>query len=256
MNPVFIQLGPLNITYYALFIVSALLLGIFLAKQEAAKQDISTELIYDYAFYLIIFAFIGARLWYFIFELSNYNSIFDIFKVYQGGLAIHGGILAGLLFTIYYTKKNNILFFKLTDIIVFPLILGQAIGRWGNFINQEAHGPVTSKQFLSNTLHLPDFIVNGMYIDGQYYHPTFLYESLWNIIGFIIMIFLRKKYRFNYGILSAFYLMWYGFIRTLIEILRTDALTLYSVKVAQISSIFMFICGLLILVTIARRKNV
>ncbi|MGL5021640.1 MAG: prolipoprotein diacylglyceryl transferase family protein, partial [Mycoplasmatales bacterium] len=120
------------------------------------------------------------------------------------------------------------------------------------------HGGATTYEFLKDTLHLPNFIINGMYIDGVYYHPTFLYESIWNLLGFIIVIFiLRPKFRFNIGMMTAFYLMWYGFIRTFIEAMRTDALMFGFIKVAQLTSIAMFIIGVCLMIYFnkTRRKN-
>jgi phosphatidylglycerol:prolipoprotein diacylglycerol transferase len=134
------------------------------------------------------------------------------------------------------------------DIAVPSLIIAQAIGRWGNFFNGEAHGPETTLVNLQN-MHLPEFIVDGMNIDGIYYHPTFLYESLWCVLGFLLLILIRRYYKcLKIGQLTSFYLIWYGTGRLFIESLRTDSLMLGSLKVAQIISIFMIIIGLLIFI--------
>lgn len=258
MNPIAIDLGPISISWYALFIVTGMILGTLLARKEAKKHNISEELLMDYVFYAILIGIAGARAWYVLFDagyyLANPN---QIFAIWNGGLAIHGGLLAGFIYTLYFTKKNNISIYKLGDLAAPSLLLAQAIGRYGNFMNSEAHGPATTESFLRQTLHLPDFIVNGMCIDGVYYQPTFLYESTWNILGFvIIMLVLRKKWRFDYGKLTAFYLMWYGFIRFFIEFLRTDALTFGPVRVAQLMSLIMFIAGTFLMYKkINREKN-
>lgn len=257
MNPIVVSFGPFTITWYALFIVSGLMIGSIIGAKEAQKHNIKEDSFYDMLFYLLIFSFLGARIWYVVFQAPFYlQNPSEIIKIWHGGLAIHGGIIGGTSYLIYYAKKYNIKFFTLTDIAVPSLILGQAIGRWGNFMNSEAHGGATTYDFLANTLHLPSFIVNGMHIDGVYYHPTFLYESTWNIVGFLILIlFLRKRYRFNYGILSGFYLMWYGFIRFFIEMMRTDALLFGPIKVAQLTSFLMFVLGLVIIIKKKRGNN-
>lgn len=246
MNPIAISFLGLSITWYAIFIVSGMALGTAVAKSQISKHDIEQNIFYDYVFYLIIWAIIGARLWYVIFDLKLYvDNPLSIFAIYNGGLAIHGGISAGVLYTLYFCRKQNIKFLLMTDLAVGALIIGQVIGRFGNFVNQEAHGGATTYEFLHNTLHLPLFIVNGMYIDGVYYQPTFLYEAVWNLIGFLIIIFiLRPRWQFSYGRITAFYLMWYGFIRTIIEQMRTDALLAGGIKVAQVASIIMFVTGL------------
>lgn len=250
MNPIALQLGPVTITWYALFIVSGLMIGSYIGAKESVRQGLKEEDFYDMLFYLLIFSFIGARTWYVLFDGTYYlDNPGEIIKVWHGGLAIHGGIIGGASYLIYYARKHFINPYTLTDLAAPSLLLGQAMGRWGNFMNSEAHGGPTTKAFLQNTLHLPDFIVNGMYIDGVYYHPTFLYESIWNLIGFVIvMTVIRPKFRNKRGIITGFYLMWYGFIRFFIEMMRTDALMLGPIRIAQATSLVMFILGFIILV--------
>ena len=129
------------------------------------------------------------------------------------------------------------------DVAVMGFLIGQGIGRWGNFFNGEAHGPATTKEALEN-LNVPDFIIEGMKIDGTYYHPTFYYESIWNLLGFILLIILRKKLKLRTGQLTGIYFIWYSFVRFFIESLRTDSLMLGPIKVAQFVSIILFILGL------------
>lgn len=249
MKPIALDFGVFTVRWYAIFIVTGIILGTLLAKSEAKRHNLDDELLMDYIFYVIIWGFIGARIWYVIFSFDYYSThVSEILQIWHGGLAIHGGLLGGLLYTIYFTKRNNINILLMSDLAAPSLLLAQSIGRFGNFMNSEAHGPATSRQFLSSVLHLPDFIVQGMDIDGIYYQPTFLYESLWNIIGFLIItLFLRKRYRNKYGQLTAFYLIWYGFIRFFIEFLRTDALMFGSIRVAQVASLIMILTGLIII---------
>ena len=245
MNSIFISIGPINIYWYSIILLIAFSLGFFLLLKIGKKQGISKEFIYDYACYLIPICLIGARIYYVLFELDYYlNDLPAIFRVWEGGLAIQGGIISGAIFTYFYTKKHNVKFFKLTDILVICLIIGQILGRWGNFFNSEAYGPETTLEFL-NSIHLPKFIIEGMYINGNYYHPTFLYESLWNIIGLIVLLIVRK-YNKKDGLITSIYLIYYGIGRLLIESLRQDSLMLGSIKIAQLVSIFMILFGIFI----------
>ena len=246
MNPIFLEIGPIQIYWYSIFILIAFIVGGYLAIKEAKKFDISIEFMTNFFFYLVPIALIGARLYYVIFNLDYYlSNPFDIIKIWEGGLAIHGGLLAGLVFLIYYTHKYNISTVRMLDIAVVSVIIGQAIGRWGNFFNGEAYGPVVSLGFLEK-LHLPTFIIDGMLIDGFYHHPTFLYESLWCLLGFIIMLILRSKKNLRLGQLTSFYLIWYGIERLIVEGLRTDSLMLGCLKMAQLVSFGMIVIGIIL----------
>lgn len=252
---ILLDLGFIKIYWYSFLILLAALIGGFLALKEAKKRGLSENFMINYIFYLIPLGIIGARLYYVIFNFNMYqDNLIGIFKIWEGGLAIHGGIIVGLIFTYFYTKKYKVPFFKLTDIAAISIILAQGIGRWGNFFNGEAYGPETTLSFLKN-LHLPNFIIDGMFIKGSYYQPTFLYESLLCIIGFIIMILIRKNKKLILGHLTAFYLIWYSIGRFFIESLRTDSLMLENFKVAQIVSIIMIIIGLLIIVITSTKKD-
>lgn len=254
MNSILLDLGFIKIYWYSFFIFFAAIIGCFLAFKEAKKRGIPESFMSNYLFYIIPLGIIGARLYYVVFNFDLYkNNLIDIFKVWEGGLAIHGGVIVGLIFTYFYTKKSQINFFKLTDIAAVSIILCQAIGRWGNFFNSEAYGPQTTLNFL-NSLHIPKFIIDGMYINGNYYHPTFLYESLWNIIGFIILILMRKNKKLILGHLTGIYLIWYGIGRFLIESLRQDSLMLGTFKVAQIVSIIGIILGTLLIIISSFKK--
>ena len=193
MNPIFLDLGIVQIYWYSILIFIALLVGGALALREAKKFDLSEDFMINMFFYLIPIALIGARLYFVLFHFDYYKANpMDIFKVWEGGLAIHGALIAGLLWIIFYTHKHHIPTVRVLDILVVSLLLGQAIDRWGNFLNGEAYGPETTLSFLES-LHLPQFIIDGMHIGGTYYQPTFLYESLWCLIGFIIILLFRKR---------------------------------------------------------------
>lgn len=253
MNRVLLDLGFIKIYWYSVFILIGAFLGCYLALREGKKRGLTENFMTNYFFYLIPIGIIGARLYYCLFKFSEYqNNLIDIFKIWEGGLAIHGGIIAGLIFTFFYTKKHEVSFLSLTDIAAVGIILAQAIGRWGNFFNGEAYGPETTLSFLEG-LHLPQFIIDGMHINGTYYQPTFLYESLWCIIGFILLIIIRKNKKLKLGHLTAFYLMWYAVGRFFIESLRTDSLMLMGLKMAQLVSIVMFVIGIIIII-FSRKK--
>ena len=248
MNPVLIDLGIIQIYWYSALIFLAFLIGGYLALRESKKWNISEDFMINMFFYIIIFALLGARLYYVVFNLDYYmNDPISILKVWEGGLAIHGGVLASLIFVIIFTKKNKVNTYRILDILVVSLILGQAIGRWGNFLNQEAFGPATTLEFLQN-LHLPQFIIDGMNIGGTYYQPTFLYESIGCIIGFIVLLIFRRRKYTKLGMTTSLYFIWYGILRFFIESLRQDSLMLGNIKAAQVVSIIMVIAGIVIFI--------
>ena len=174
--------------------------------------------------------------------------------IWKGGLAIHGGIIATLIFLILYSKKKKINTLLLLDVIVVGLIIAQSIGRWGNFFNGEAYGRITTLSNLKS-LHLPKFIINGMYINGSYREPTFLYESIFSLMGFIVMLTVRKLKKLKVGNLTSIYLIWYGIERLFIEQLRSDSLMLGPIKVAQLVSAIAIIAGIIILIKETKKGN-
>lgn len=254
MNRVAIDLGIFRVYYYSIFILLGVLSAIFIIYKEAKRQEFFQENFIDLIFNSIIIGFIGARFYYVLFNIQEYlKNPLEIIQIWHGGLAIHGGLIFGGLYAIYFCKKNKINVLKTLDIIVVGIILAQAIGRWGNFFNQEAFGPLTTYQTLKN-MHLPPFIINGMKIAGNYYTPTFLYESVWNLLGFILLILLRKRKSTKIGQLSATYLIWYSIGRFYIESLRTDSLMLGKIKVAQLVSIISIIIGIILIIKSKKEK--
>ena len=246
MNPIFLQIGQIQIYWYSVMILIGMIIALIYILKESKKFNIDKDFIINLFVYAIPIALIGARTYFVIFHLDYYlNNLSEILAIWEGGLAIHGGIIAGLIFVILYCKKHNQNIWRILDIATIGLIIGQIIGRWGNFFNQEAYGSPTTLAFLQN-LHLPKFIIDGMYIDGIYYHPTFLYESLWNLIGLIILLVIRKNKKLKIGQLTSIYMIWYGFGRFLIESMRQDSLMLGNFKIAQIVSLIMFILGIFI----------
>lgn len=255
MNSV-INLGFISIHLYSICLMIAVLLGYNLIVRESVRHGFNDDDIGNMMFYAILFGIIGARVYYCFFNLDYYlSSPLSIFKVWEGGLAIHGGIIAGFITVFYFCKKKKYNLFLVLDFIVIGLIIGQAIGRWGNFFNGEAHGPITSLSYLKS-LYLPSFIIKGMHIDGNYYIPTFLYESLWCLLGFIIMYLFRCRRFVKVGYLSAFYFIWYGIERLYVESLRTDSLMFFNFKIAQIISLAMIILGIVIFIYSFKNCNI
>ena len=244
MNPILIDLNFIQIRWYSVLILTAFIIGYFLIINKTKKEGISTIFITDLIFYIIIFCILGARLYYCIFNFNYYSkNILDIFKIWEGGLAIHGGIIAGILTVYFYSKNKNISFIKLLDIFAPALVLGQAIGRWGNFFNMEAYGPETTLLNLQK-LGIPNFIIDGMHINGVYHHPTFLYESIGCLLIFIIIMLIRNLKNIKSGQITSIYFILYGIIRFLIEGLRQDSLMFFNLRIAQLISILMIIIGI------------
>lgn len=254
LSRVAIDFGIFRIYWYSIFILLGVISAFSLIYLEAKKEQIPKETLIDMTFNTIIIGIIGARLYYVAFNMNYYlENPIEILKSWHGGLAIHGALLFGALYLLYFCKKNNLNTLKILDIIVPGIILGQAIGRWGNFFNQEAFGPLTTYDILKEN-HIPLFIIQNMKIAGNYYTPTFLYESIWDFLGFIILLLIRKYRKLKVGQLSGTYLIWYSFGRFFIESLRTDSLMLGNLKVAQLVSILLLVIGILLIMK--NRKTV
>lgn len=193
IDPIAFQLGPLKVHWYGIILGSAAIFGLLLALWESKRIGFNADLLMDLLIYAVPAAIIGARAYYVLFQWDYYSEHpEDIIAIWKGGLAIHGALIGSILTGYIFARVKNISFLKLADLVAPSILLGQAIGRWGNFMNQEAHGGPVSLEFLQN-LHLPQFIIDQMNIGGVYYHPTFLYESIWNIIGVILLVWYRKK---------------------------------------------------------------
>lgn len=247
MNPVIFSIGSFEIKWYSVLIAIAVIIGYFLILSESKRFKIKREFMFNMIFWTLIFAIIGARLYYVLFNLEYYMSNpIEIFQVWKGGLAIHGGLLFGVITIIIYCKKYNVRVGKILDIIVPALLLGQAIGRWGNFFNGEAYGSIVTYEQLVNMKIIPQFVIDNMLINGSYHLPMFYFESLWCLLGFFLSLFLRRRKYIKDGQLVAFYMMWYGLARFFIEMFRTDALMAGNFRIAQVVSILMFVIGLIV----------
>lgn len=256
INRVAFDLLGVPIYWYALIIVSGIIIAMWLSSREAVRVGMKAEDVTDFMLWGLPLSIIGARLYYILFDLPQYiaNPI-QIFNIRSGGLAIYGGLIAGGITLYFYTKYHFIDVWTFLDIAAPSVLLAQAIGRWGNFMNHEAFGPDTTRSFLES-LYLPNFIIDNMYIDGIYRQPTFLYESVWSLIGVIILLLLRKKtHLLKKGEIALLYLIWYSFGRFFIEGMRTDSLYfLDTIRVSQLLSAVLFI-GAIVLFIWRRKKG-
>lgn len=250
IDPVAIKAGPLTIYWYGIIMAAAFILGAVLVYYRASKSGIEQEHILNLLILIIPAAIIGARLYYVLFNWENYKlNPLDAIAIWHGGLAIHGGLTGGFLAGYLYVRKHSLDFWKIGDIFAPSIILGQAIGRWGNFINQEAFGTPVTREFISR---FPVFIQKQMFIEGQYHHPAFLYESIWDLLVFAFLIFFSRLRHFP-GQILLFYLALYSAGRFFIEGIRTDSLMLGSIRVAQLASLVIII-GVIVIFFIKHRK--
>lgn len=230
-NPIAFTIAGIDIRWYGILIGVAFLLAIYISYLRAPKFGIVQDDILDLTIFLIPCSIIGARAYYVIFSYDNYRGNFiQMLNLRAGGLAIHGGIIAGVIVSYIVAKRKKIKFSNLADLIMPQVALAQAIGRWGNFFNSEAHGGPTN---------LPWAIT----VYGEKVHPTFLYESIWCFFIFILLIFLSNKIKFN-GQIALLYAMLYSFERFWVEGLRTDSLMIGQFRQAQVLSLVVFILAL------------
>ena len=250
-GPIIFELGPIVVRWYGLLIATAVLLGVTLSQYLARARRVDPELLGDLAIWLVIGAIPGARLYYVAFEWQQYvnRPWWHVFAVWEGGIAIHGAIIGGTIATILFARLNRISFWQLADLVAPSLILGQAIGRWGNFFNSEAFGKPTDlpwKLFIA-----PRYRPNNL-ANFEYFHPTFLYESLWNMGVFLLLLWLffwglKRGNNLKAGTIAAVYLVGYSLGRVWIEWLRTDSLMIGPLKIAQVISLGAIALGALIL---------
>jgi len=256
LNRIFIEIGPLSIYWYGVIIALGAFLGLYLATREADRLGLNKELIIDLIVFAIPISIISARIYYVIFEWHRYvdQPWWKVFAIWEGGIAIHGALIGAVATAIVFTKVKKVSFWQIADILAPGLILGQAIGRWGNFMNQEAHGgPIAESTYNSFHQYLPDFIMNQMCIDGVMYHPTFLYESFWNFLVLILLLVIRR-YNPLRGEVFLTYVISYSIGRLYIEGLRTDSLYLFGqIRTAQLMSILLIVGAIAFI--IYRRKS-
>ncbi|MFC5591654.1 prolipoprotein diacylglyceryl transferase [Sporosarcina soli] len=248
INPVAFSLGPIEVRWYGILIALGIVLAFIVVQKEMVKRGMHPDFLTDLLIWAVPISIISARIYYVIFSWDYYQeNPGEIIRIWEGGIAIHGALIGGFITTYVYTKRRGISFWKTVDIAAAGLLIGQIIGRWGNFMNQEAHGGPVSEKFLETTI-IPDWIMNQMTIEGVTYHPTFLYESSWNIVGLIIIILLRRV-NLKRGEMFLFYLVWYSVGRFFIEGMRTDSLyVIGELRAAQLVSITTIIVAVIIFI--------
>lgn len=267
ISPVAFTLFGRGIRWYGLIICTGIILAILNTVRNAKKEGISTDDVLDYAIFAVPLAILGARLYYVLTSGHTYKSLLDVFAIWRGGLAIYGAIIAGAITVFVVSKIKKISFLKITDAIAPSVLIGQLIGRWGNFCNGEAFGHLDRIEFLGKVIPTPNFesnyflrmVVASDATDGRYLtvHPTFLYESVWNFVGFILLTLIYRKKKFD-GQMVLCYLAWYGLGRFFIEGLRADSLLLgaTNIRVSQLLALLTFVFSILafIFICLTRKK--
>lgn len=242
MDPIAFSFFGIDIAWYGILISIGILIGTLLGIKEAERIGFGEDNLLDFLIIAIPLSIIGARLYYVAFKWDFYkNNVGQILNIRNGGLAIHGGVIAAIIIGLIWTKVKNLKFWVLADIAAPSLVLAQSIGRWGNYINQEAHGGPTNLPW-------------GIMVNGMKVHPTFLYESLWNFGVFLFLIWYRKHHQKHVGELFSLYILLYSFIRFFIEGLRTDSLMLGNFRIAQLVSVVGVFIGAIFFI-INRRTN-
>lgn len=225
LDPIAFSIGGLKVHWYGLILGAAALVGLLLAIWEGKRFKVPQEFFMDLLLLGVPSAIVGARLYFVAFTWEDYKDNFwDIFKIWNGGIAIYGALIGAIICAVIFVRRRGYNFWRIADICAPSLIAGQMIGRWGNFVNQEAYGGPTTESFLSDSLNLPSFIVNQMNVNGVFHHPTFLYESLWNLLVLVILFVLRRQKFLRAGELFLYYFVFYSIGRFFIEALRTDSL--------------------------------
>lgn len=248
INPVAISIGSLEVRWYGILIALGIILGFMIVQREMLKRGMHPDLLTDMLIWAIPISIISARIYYVIFTWDYYRDHPEqIIQIWNGGIAIHGALIGAVITAVIFCRKRGVSFWKVADITAPGLLIGQIIGRWGNFMNQEAHGGPVSEAFKESTI-IPDWIMNQMTIDGITYHPTFLYESLWNVVGLILILVIRRMLKMKRGEVFLFYVIWYSIGRFFIEGMRTDSLyVIGSLRAAQLVSVAGVVIGIAIL---------
>lgn len=243
-----LDLGFAEIQWYAVFILTGLSIGAFLAYEEFKRLGWNPEILFDGLLWAVPLSIVGSRLYYVIFDPNpSYNSFMDVINITNGGLSIHGAVITAFIFIIFFTRKRKLNFWAFADVVAIGFLIGQIVGRWGNFMNREAYGPVIESPFMLSIL--PTFIKEQMTISGFVHHPTFLYEGLWNFVGLVFLLIARRKRWFKVGDVLGLYLIWYGLGRgAIIEPLRTggdpgDALRMFGLPTNIVLSLTLFMLG-------------
>lgn len=260
LDPVFIEIGGFPIYWYGVIIAVGAFLGLFIATRESDRLGLQKDLMVDLVVFALPIAILSARAYYVIFEWDRYANgpWWKVFAIWEGGIAIHGALIGAVITAIVFCRVKKVSFWLIADIAAPALILGQAIGRWGNFMNQEAYGgPISETTYNNFHQYLPNFIMDNMCIEGVMHHPTFLYESMWNILVFVFLLVLRR-YNPLRGEVFLSYVLTYSIGRFFIEGLRMDSLYVLNtpLRTAQILSIILIIGAIGLIIFRRKSKSV
>ncbi len=251
IDPVAFKLFNAEVRWYAIFILLGVVLAVIAGVREGKKIGIPSEYIYTGVCIVLPCAILGARLWWDLFNIDKIHSFIDVFAIWDGGLAIQGGVIAALITIYFYCRYRKFSFYRILDVVAPGFLIGQICGRWGNFCNHELYGPIVKH---------PDFLKSipilgeNMFIDGAYRHPVFLYESLLNLVGLVIMLLFRRKFKkLESGDLIGGYLVWYGIVRIFTESLRMNSgvnepLMAGPIPMSILTSVIFILCGIAFLV--------
>ena len=249
--------GGIEVRWYGIIITLGIILAFSYCAFRAKQEGIIFDDLLDMAIFTVIFAIIGARLYYVLTSLDKYNSFYDAIAIWEGGLAIYGAIIAGALTILLVCKYKRIKVTKAFDAVAPGVMIGQFLGRWGNFFNGEAYGTEVAEDSIFYFIRMGLIPNIESASRMHYFHPTFLYESVWNVIGFILINIFYKKKKFD-GQIVLMYISWYGFGRMIIEGLRTDSLYVGVFRISQVIGFICFVVGTLLLIinlTKARRAR-
>ncbi len=251
IDPVAFKLFNTEVRWYAIFILLGVVLAVIAGVREGKKIGIPSEYIYTGVCIVLPCAILGARLWWDLFNIDKIHSFIDVFAIWDGGLAIQGGVIAALITIYFYCRYRKFSFYRILDVVAPGFLIGQICGRWGNFCNHELYGPIVKH---------PDFLKSipilgeNMFIDGAYRHPVFLYESLLNLVGLVLMLVFRRKFKkLESGDLIGGYLVWYGIVRIFTESLRMNSgvnepLMAGPIPMSILTSVIFILCGIAFLV--------
>ena len=248
----FTLFGKFDVRWYGLIITTGILLAIAYAAFRFKREKISFDDLLDMSIFAILFGIIGARAYYVLTSLEEYNSFYDVIAIWEGGIAIYGALIGGGLAVLCVCKYKKISFFKVADAVAPGVMIAQTLGRWGNFCNGEAFGEIVSEghplHFMRMGLVSENIIQDFKTFAMVYVHPTFLYESMWNLLGFILINIFYKKKKFN-GQIALMYFAWYGFGRMFIEGLRTDSLFIpgTGIRISQMLGLVLLIASVIVI---------
>lgn len=253
MDPVAFTLGPFSVRWYGIFVVSGIVLGFLFVIWQGKKWGYESEDIIDFLLYGLPIGLVGTRAYYVVFNINYYrHNPLRILDISGGGLAIHGAIFIGLLYTVFFVRWKKYSFLEFADLLTPAFLLGLAVGRWGNFMNQEAHGGEISREMIA---YFPRFIQEGMEIGGTYYHPTFFYEFSANLIIFAIVVFFMRTKYYAKGRVLALGLGLYSLVRFVIEDIRVDSLYLGDIQIARLVSVLIFVFCMFLFVYVENGKK-